>query len=156
MVLMAWSGAAPAAANPPPSRLGPAHATRMVELAGLTHPGPFGERNLELGDYFGFLEEGRLVAMAGERLECPPFREISAVCTHPDFQRRGLARRLMEHLIVRELGRGEIPILHVLTGNLHARALYEKMGFRILRKMPVRVVQRSKPFETDQDSPPRR
>ena len=41
-------------------------------------------RTHELGDYFGVFEGGRLVAMAGERMDAAPWREISAVCTHPD------------------------------------------------------------------------
>jgi ribosomal protein S18 acetylase RimI-like enzyme len=84
-------------------RLGAQHASQALELAKLTNPGPFGLRTIELGEYFGCFEGPRLIAMAGERMCAGPFREISGVCTHPDFQGRGLARRLMMKLIRRQM-----------------------------------------------------
>ena len=141
MYKMIWDGAAPAIdALPEPVRLDASHAARALELAQLTHPGPFGLRTIELGEYFGFLEGPRLMAMAGERLVAGKLREISGVCTHPDFQGRGLARRLMVRLIRRELQRGEIPVLHVMCENLTAHGLYERIGFRDHRVSVVRVI----------------
>ena len=67
-------------------------------------------------------------------------REISGVCTHPDFQGRGLARRLMNKLICRQMQRGEIPFLHVMHDNSVAHQFYERMGFRDYRESVVRVV----------------
>jgi predicted GNAT family acetyltransferase len=66
-----------------------------MALAQLTRPGPFGPRTIELGEYFGAVEDGRLVAMAGERMAASGLREISGVCTHPDHQGRGHPNRLM-------------------------------------------------------------
>ena len=43
----------------------------MLELVSLTEPGPFEQRTPELGLYVGTRRSGRLVAMAGERIECP-------------------------------------------------------------------------------------
>ena len=43
----------------------------MVELAELTEPGPFRERTIELGPFFGIFESGRLLAMAGQRTHLP-------------------------------------------------------------------------------------
>ena len=63
--------------------LGPAHAPRALALAELTHPGPFGLRTIELGDYFGFFDGTELIAMAGERFHVGSLREISGVCTRP-------------------------------------------------------------------------
>ncbi len=53
----------------------------MIELTTLTKPGPFGTRTHELGTYLGIRREGKLVAMAGERLKVPGHTEVSAVCT---------------------------------------------------------------------------
>jgi predicted GNAT family acetyltransferase len=101
----------------------------MLELIRLTEPGPFKERANELGKFYGVRQDGKLVAMAGERIRLTGFTEISAVCTHPDFQRRGLARGLM-HRISREiLARDEIPFLHVFAGNSNAICAYETLGF---------------------------
>lgn len=141
MFKMVWEGDTPAEdAAPEAVRLGAAHAQRALDLALLTRPGPFGLRTIELGEYFGCFDGERLVAMAGERMHAGPLREISGVCTHPDQQGRGLARRLMLKLIRRQLLRGEVPFLHVMRENAGARGLYEKMGFRHYRESVVRVV----------------
>jgi ribosomal protein S18 acetylase RimI-like enzyme len=101
----------------------------MVALAGITKPGPFGRRTRELGTYIGIRREGKLVAMAGERLRLPGHSEISAVCTHPEYAGQGLARRLMDVLIEKILSRGDVPFLHVRATNQRAIELYRRLGF---------------------------
>jgi len=140
---MIWEGDAPAEdAAADVIKLGSQHAAQALELALLTKPGPFGPRTTELGDYFGVFEGARLVAMAGERMAAGPLREISGVCTHPDFIGRGHARRLVARLVRRQIERGEIPLLHVLRDNVTAFGLYERMGFRVRRESLLRVVAR--------------
>ncbi len=140
---MVWDAPIPAADETLAAvPLGPEHTAQVLELVALTKPGPFGPRNGELGDYLGVFEIGRLVAMAGERMEVGAFKEISGVCTHPDFQGRGLARRLVERLVGLEMRRDQTPFLHVRHDNVNARRLYERMGFRNHREVPVRVVSR--------------
>jgi ribosomal protein S18 acetylase RimI-like enzyme len=117
----------------PAEKLAPADVPEMVALAELTKPGPFGTRTRELGEYLGIRKAKRLVAMAGERLHLPGYTEVSAVCTHPDFQGRGYARELMSILMRRIIQRGETPILHVRQQNVSAIHLYEKLGFRTRR-----------------------
>lgn len=144
MFKMVWEGAIPAADEAPEAvRLGSEHVSQALDLAALTQPGPFGPRTIELGEYFGYFEGPRLVAMAGERMCAGAMREISGVCTHPDFQGRGLARRLMFKLIRRQMQRGETPFLHVMRSNSGAHGLYERMGFRDYRESVVRVVSLS-------------
>ncbi len=147
MYRMVWTGDAPAGdAAPDAVPLRGEHAMQAVELATLMKPGPFGPRTIELGDYFGYVDDGgRLVAMAGERLAAPGLREISGVCVHPDAQGRGLARRLMEKLILRQLQRGETPCLHVMRANSAAHELYLRMGFADWRETPVRVITPAEP-----------
>ena len=82
------------------------------------------------------------MAMAGERTCAEGHREISGVCTHPDYQGRGLARKLTLKLVQRMLQRGETPFLHVMSTNALAHSLYQKMGFRDWCETPVRVVTR--------------
>jgi len=101
----------------------------MMALTALTKPGPFNQRTREMGDYFGIRSNGKLIAMAGERLRVPGYTEISAVCTHPDHLGRGYARALIALLIARIRGRGERPFLHVRPENTRAVALYERLGF---------------------------
>jgi ribosomal protein S18 acetylase RimI-like enzyme len=109
--------------------LGNADVPEMIALAELTKPGPFGVRTRELGVYIGIRENGKLIAMAGERLRVPGYTEISAVCTHPDHLGRGHARALMAALAERIRSRGEAVFLHVRQANARATELYERIGF---------------------------
>jgi GNAT superfamily N-acetyltransferase len=143
MFKMIWDGVMPEAdAAPDALPLGAQHAQQALELAQLTRPGPFGLRTIELGEYFGCFQGSRLIAMAGERMHAGSLREISGVCTHPNYQGRGLAKKLMLKLIRRQLLRNETPFLHVMSNNTGARGLYERMGFRNHRESVVRVVSR--------------
>ncbi|MBC3882639.1 GNAT family N-acetyltransferase [Undibacterium sp. LX40W] len=115
-------------------------AQQAVDLAKLTNPGPFGMRTIELGEYLGYFDNDRLVAMSGERMQAAQFHEVSGVCTHPDYQGKGLARRLMNRIISHQLARGEIPFLHVMSHNHSAHDLYLRMGFTDDCETPVRVM----------------
>lgn len=143
MFKMLWAGELPAVdAAPEALPLGPAHVVQALELAALTRPGPFGPRTLELGEYFGMFDGAQLLAMAGERAFAGNLREVSGICTLPQAQGRGLARRLTAGLIRRQLLRGETPFLHVMRSNEGARTLYRRMGFVEVRESAVRVVRR--------------
>jgi ribosomal protein S18 acetylase RimI-like enzyme len=143
MFQMVWEGVLPPA-DPAMDAvpLGIPHAVQAMELAALTRPGPFGLRTIELGDYYGYFDGARLAAMAGERMHAGTLREISGVCTHPELQGRGFARRLVTKLIRRQMQRGETPFLHVMSDNESAHDLYLRMGFRDVQQTVVRVVSR--------------
>jgi ribosomal protein S18 acetylase RimI-like enzyme len=143
MLKMVWDGPSPTG-DPAPDAvpLRPEHAPMAVALTKLTNPGPFGIRTPELGEYFGYFDGARLIAMAGERLCAGDLQEVSGICTHPDFQGRGLAKKLTLKLVWRQMQRGKISFLHVLTPNTTARGLYEKMGYRNYRETLVRVITR--------------
>lgn len=111
-------------------KLGSADAPEMMELTELTKPGPFSHRTYELGTYLGIRRDGKLIAMAGERLKVPGYTEVSAICTHPEHTGRGYARILTIEMMRRILDRDEIPFLHVRGDNLRAIELYERLGFR--------------------------
>jgi GNAT superfamily N-acetyltransferase len=141
MFKMVWAGATPTTDEAEDATLlRLEHVAQALELTALTRPGPFGPRTIELGTYFGYFDGDRLVAMAGERMFAGSLREVSGVCTHPDFQGQGLARKLMMKLIRQELRRGETPFLHVMSENNGARSLYERMGFQHYRQTVVRIV----------------
>ncbi|MCB1957589.1 MAG: GNAT family N-acetyltransferase [Rhodocyclaceae bacterium] len=118
------------------------HVPQALALAEATRPGPFGPRTMELGDYVGVFEDGRLVAMAGERMRAGAFREISGVCTDPAHRGRGLALQLLSHLLRRQRERGEQSFLHVMRDNPGARRLYESLGYRLHAETQVRVIER--------------
>jgi ribosomal protein S18 acetylase RimI-like enzyme len=143
MFKMIWNAPAPEA-DPAPDAipLRAEHASQALELARLTNPGPFGIRTPELGEYFGYFDGGRLIAMAGERMCAGDLHEVSGICTHPDYLGRGIAKKLTIKLVLRQLQRGKRPFLHVLSHNSPARALYAKLGFRDYRETVVRVLTR--------------
>ena len=118
-----------------------ADAPEMLALALLTRPGPFARRTNRLGGFIGVRVEGRLVAMAGERMKPTGFTEVSGVCTHPDLRGRGYAAGLMRVVARRILGRGETPFLHAYADNAGAIALYESLGFRFRRRIHVTMLQ---------------
>ena len=110
--------------------LGDDDADEMLALATLTKPGPFYRHTNRLGDFIGVRIDGRLAAMAGERMKPDGFTEVSGVCTHPDFRGRGFAGGLMRLVAAKIIARGETPFLHVYPDNAGAIALYETLGFR--------------------------
>ncbi|WP_133917790.1 GNAT family N-acetyltransferase [Streptomyces sp. NBC_00582] len=118
--------------------LGAADVPEMLDLVARTRPGPFRPRTHELGTYLGVRADGRLVAMAGERLRPPGWTEISAVCTDPRARGRGHGVRLVGALVERVLSRGERPFLHVAETNTGAIALYERLGFESRRQVTFR------------------
>ncbi len=122
-------------------RLGPDDVPDMLALAKATEPGPFASGTISMGRYFGVRspEDGRLAAMAGERLRLPGYTEISAVCTDPAFRGRGYARDLVMALSAQLLAEGSTPFLHVKTEN-GARRLYQSLGFQTRRTIQLTVL----------------
>src|SRR5580693_1661383 len=132
------------ASLPPPSvaplRLWTKDVPEMLELAAATEPGPFLPQTIQMGSYFGIrANDGRLVAMAGKRLQSTEFAEISAVCTLPEFRGRGYAQFLTTFLAARILAAGKIPFLHVKTEN-GAKVVYQKIGFRLRAAIYLTVI----------------
>lgn len=124
------------------SILGAADIAEMLALVDLTKPGPFRRRTIELGSYIGIRSEARMVAMAGERLWIADFREVSAVCTHPDVQGRGYARALVSRVVNGMLRARQTPILHVESANKRAIDLYRTLGFAVRAEFPLLAAKR--------------
>src|SRR4051812_34578366 len=97
--------------------LGPEDASAMVSLTDIAFPGFFRERTYQLGSYFGVFRNSDLVAMAGERIALPGMREISAVCTHPEYKGNGFATALIQRLLHFHAEHGLRSFLHVAEQN---------------------------------------
>ena len=123
-------------------RLGMNDVPEMLDLVAQTQPGPFKSQTIQLGRYWSIRREGRIAAMAGERLQLDGYCEVSAACTLPPYQRLGLARRLVRHAVREIMREGVIPVLHVFPGNAGAIALYESLGFSHRAILTLRVLQR--------------
>ena len=120
--------------------LSAADADEMLALATLTRPGPFRKGTLRLGGFVGVRREGRLIAMAGERMKVDGFSELSGVCTHPDFRGQGLAGALSRIVVARILARGEQAFLHAYAEHAATIAFYEGLGFSTRARMTYTVL----------------
>ena len=117
-----------------------ADAPEMAALAEHAKPGPWGPKTHRYGPFFGIRENGRLLAMAGQRILVPGMAEVSGVSTWKDCRGRGLARALIGHVMREMVARGEQPFLHSYADNAGAIALYESLGFRIRREVHVLAI----------------
>jgi GNAT superfamily N-acetyltransferase len=135
MLFPALPPASHATPDTPILHMTPEDAPAMVALTDLAFPGFFRSRTYEMGTYYGIRINNELVAMAGERLAVPGFREISAVVTHPAHTGRGYATLLMNRLLQDHAAAGLKSFLHVSEHNSRAIAIYQRMGFVVLRSV---------------------
>ena len=129
-----------------------AHAAQMLALTDIAFPGFFRPRTHVMGHYFGIRDaHGQLIAMCGERLICsdptqpdqPVYREISALCTHPDHRGHGYAAQLLRKLISVQRALDAASVLHVASTNTAAIALYHRLGFLTLREVTLHRLTRT-------------
>lgn len=118
------------------------HIPQMLALTALTKPGPFLAQTIQLGGYVGVFDGDQLIAMGGERLKVPGFTEVSAICTHPDYRGRHLARHILSQVSQQIIRRGEVPFLHSLTTNEPALKVYAQLGYRLNRNIFFAIVEK--------------
>ncbi|KQC31025.1 GNAT family N-acetyltransferase [Flagellimonas eckloniae] len=106
----------------------------IYDLIWLVMPGYYQKRSFEMGNYYGIFKNGQLVSIAGQRMQTNLFIEVSAVVTHPNYTRKGLAKQLIAYNTKEILKENKTPILHTNKGNL-AISLYEKLGYTLTRDM---------------------
>lgn len=126
----------------PALELGEADVPDMLELTSIAYPFFFRPRTRLLGRYVGIRVDGRLVAMAGERMATHEAQEISAICTHPEHLGRGYAARLTRHVAAGAQARGDRAFLHVSAANTRAVDLYLRLGFAVDATLPFWRTQR--------------
>ncbi|MEY8861743.1 GNAT family N-acetyltransferase [Tenacibaculum singaporense] len=110
------------------------HIDEIYNLVWLVMPGYYRKRTFDMGKYFGIFKDNKLVAVTGQRMQTDNFIEVSAVVTHPEHTRKGLAKQLSQHVTKEILKTGKHPILHTNKGN-PAIQLYEKLGYKLTRDM---------------------
>ena len=110
--------------------LGADSSGEMFDLINKVQPGYYQPDTYLLGTYFGIREEGRLVAMAGERMRLNGFSELSAICTLPSHTGRGYAQILIAEICRLHAANNVVSFLHVTLANQRAIRLYEFMGFQ--------------------------
>lgn len=134
-------------ADPPPGteeviELTAADSPDMVRLVADTEPGPFGPNSHLTGRWFGVRREGRLVAMAGERMRVPGYGEVSGVCVDPSARGSGLGAVVTLAAARGIEERGDRAMLHVRDGNDAAHRLYLRTGFVVRRRVAVVILRR--------------
>ncbi len=84
--------------------------------------------------WWGLLEGGDLVAIAGLNAVYGSLAQVGGVFTRPEFRRRGLSVSLMRRLLVdcRRLHRFDRLTLFTGEDNVGARRVYESVGFEYL------------------------
>ena len=97
-----------------------------------------------IGDFYGIKNSGRIVSIAGERMQLDEYSEVSGVCTHPDYRRRGYGGGLTLHKCSMIHDRGKTPFLGVLDDNSNAVQLYKKLGFIIHTTVHLDMLQRTR------------
>lgn len=105
------------------------HKDDMFKLINKVQPGYYEPETWQLGNYLGIRQDGKLVAIAGERMRLDGLTEISAICTDPEYTGRKYAQQLIAALCNYNLNQGITPFLHVIETNERAIRLYEYMGF---------------------------
>lgn len=106
----------------------------IYNLVWLVMPGYYRKKTYNMGNYFGIFKDGKLVSITGQRMQTDDWIEVSAVVTHPDYTRRGLAKQLTAFVTQEIINDGKLPILHTTKGNT-AIKLYEKLGYKLTRDM---------------------
>ena len=120
------------------------HYNQLIDLINLVYPEYFKAKTNALGRYYGIFKDNKLAAITGERLQTKNFIEISAVITHPDYNRKGYAKQLITYTTNAIFNKNKIPFLHVDENNLGPIALYKKLGFTIRRKLEFWKISRLK------------
>jgi len=110
-------------------------ASKVFQLVNTVQPGYFRSKTFFLGDYWGIFEDGKLIAVTGERMKMDRFTELSAIVTHPNHTGKGYAKQLIAHTVNNIFDQNKTPFLHVVDTNIGAITLYEKLGFKTRRKI---------------------
>jgi ribosomal protein S18 acetylase RimI-like enzyme len=109
--------------------------TDMFNLINSLQPGLYKPDTRLMGNYYGIKQNGKPVAMAGERIRMPGYTELSAICTNTDYAGRGYAQQLIKHLCNTHINEGIVSYLHVALSNERAVRLYKHMGFEQRREI---------------------
>jgi GNAT superfamily N-acetyltransferase len=112
--------------------LRPAHIAQVNALFVLGGGLAFSPAQVELGVFYGLLEEGMLAAVAGTHLVSTTYgvAAIGNVFTHPDFRRRGYGTLTTSAVTAELLRRGiQDVVLNVAQENAPALRIYERLGF---------------------------
>lgn len=91
---------------------------------------------IKLRRYYGVYENNNLVGIAGARIKLPEVWIIGNVFVHPDYRGRGYGKAVTSAVTEDAVKSGALAYLQVEVNNTIAIGIYEKLGYRIIRKNP--------------------
>lgn len=125
-----------------PVRLSIHDSRKLKELYNVTGTPAWTPNAMNLGPFYGIIEEDRTIAAAaGVHFMTPYGTEIGNVATHPDHVRKGYAAACIKAVVEEVLKDSDLVILHYFESNVPAQQLYEKMGFIYSKADPVFFVR---------------
>uniref|UniRef100_A0A7C4HDB9 GNAT family N-acetyltransferase n=1 Tax=Staphylothermus marinus TaxID=2280 RepID=A0A7C4HDB9_STAMA len=86
--------------------------------------------------FYGVYENDKLVGIAGARIKLPEIWIIGNVFVHPDYRGRGYGKAVTSAITEDAVKSGALAYLQVETTNSIAINIYEKLGYRTIRKNP--------------------
>ncbi len=110
-----------------------------------SYPGNwFDPRMLETGQYFGMIEDNRIVSIAGVHVYSPRYSvaALGNITTHPEYRNRGYGRRVTARLCQSLNNEGIVIGLNVKADNAAAIACYQRIGFTVAATYEGFTVQR--------------
>ncbi|MEM1662333.1 MAG: GNAT family N-acetyltransferase [Desulfurococcaceae archaeon] len=86
--------------------------------------------------FYGVYENDKLVGIAGARIKLPEIWIIGNVFVHPDYRGRGYGKAVTSAITEDAVKSGALAYLQVENTNSIAINIYEKLGYRTIRKNP--------------------
>lgn len=112
-----------------------AHIPAILEIEARVNTAPWSEKSFQNelthahGVFLVALVEGNVVGYGGFWMVIDE-AHITTIAVSPDFQRKGIGRKLMIELLTRAKSRGmACSTLEVRAGNVPAISLYEDLGY---------------------------
>ena len=124
-----------------PVRMTKSHAKELKELYRVCGTPAWTASALDLGPFYGIIQDEAIVSVAGVHFVTPYGTEIGNVATHPSHRRKGYAEACMKSVVDDVLDESTCAILHYFADNKPAQRLYERMGFKYSPIDPVYFVK---------------
>jgi len=118
-------------------RLGEEDLDAFLEIKRVQGRGVDREEAMEIlarGRYYGVYVDSELVAIAGRYVALPEVWVVGDVFVRPEYRGRGFGKVVTSAITRDAVTSGAVALLHVETSNIPAIRLYQRLGYRILRK----------------------
>lgn len=113
-------------------KLNESHGDELENMYQLAYPdGYFDRRMLATGKYFGYLDKGWIVSVAGVHVDSEEHSVtvLGSIATLPKFRNKGLATLVTARLLKELIGKRDVVMLNVDSKNSAAIKCYSNLGF---------------------------